>query len=491
LQKIKTLLGLSASEKIKNAQTCHSWVESINQAYRQLNRPDYSALDIVDLKLSVIFWRSRLLKLLLHSTPEWMPADRQITVKILTEINTFPSPLQQEKLSEILGARLMAGLLASFGIASIDHPELDQQAGPSVDLDIVANRGSSEPFEKWRENDRFSRYKFDQDGVHYRGVTFRPGDVLLANVNVDGNGVYTSLSEPRSFSSHSGFFAIFEHAGRRLPVVVETFEKGVRPVPLSIFLGPSFCSYVEVFRHRDYSSEQATAINLSAAGYIDSVRAYNFSTEDPDPEYMSCTSVGRFIHQDANLAPAQRISEVGHPVIQSNLASIGYQYSEYFGPVDFLLNECFRFEGVIDNNQVEQLVAREIIDREFKYRFESGTLVARRFPFPYRLNLWGLGHMRRQTWLGRIVSYFEGFTVDTLPRGPDELLAVILLLEKQVGQAIIKTRTSVNELVANLDHLHMESLMADDRIKNAVRANLILPWLEPHLDKEKAPLKPV
>ena len=71
--------------------------------------------------------------------------------------------------------------------------------------------------------------------MRYRGVEFTPGDVLLANVNLDGNGVYTTLSDPKSFSSHSAFFAVLKHDGRRFPVVVETYEKGLRPVPLSVF----------------------------------------------------------------------------------------------------------------------------------------------------------------------------------------------------------------------------------------------------------------
>jgi len=479
LHTIKEHLSQAVEEKVLDAQTFLAWVLDANTAYRELSRPGQDAQDIVDLKLRVSFWRSQLLNRILSQPPAWLTEEQDATLQILLAINAYLHPAQQKLAAELLGPDLMAQLLASQGIASSEHPHLDQLAGPSVDLDIVANRGSSSPYEEWRENDAFSRYQFEDEGLRYRGISFRPGDVLLANVNVDGNGVYTSLSEPRSFSSHSGFLAIFEHDGKRIPVVVETYEKGVRPVPLSIFLGPRFCSYVEVYRHTDYTSEHAAGNNESGARFIDSVLAYNFSTEDPDPDYMSCTTVGRFMHKAANLKPADRISEVSHPQIQSNLATIGYHHSDYFGPVDFLLNECFYFAGVIDNNQVEHLVARELIDQEFNRKFKSSTLNSRKFPFPYRLNLWGLRHMRRQTLVGRIVSSLEGFTTATLPKGPDELLAVILLLEKQIGKAIVKTKVTVDEVLADLDHLDMAALANDPRIQNAIGQNLQLPWLKP------------
>ena len=74
--------------------------------------------------------------------------------------------------------------------------------------------------------------------------TFSRGDVLLANVNLDGNGhlhVVEQRATPRSFSSHS---AVFRHPrnidGDRFPVVIETYEKGVRPVPSECFSRPAF-----------------------------------------------------------------------------------------------------------------------------------------------------------------------------------------------------------------------------------------------------------
>ncbi len=474
---ITQLLRQPIADRIADPQTCLDWITEINGAYRDLDRPHMDGRDIVDLKLSVVFWRSHLLDRLLSAPPRWARTESAATLEVLASLNTRLHPQQRQLAAALLDPARLAQLLAGQGLSSRAHPELAELAGPDAKLNIVPNRGSSTTYEKWRGDERFSRYKYARDGVEYRRIRFRPGDVLLANVNLDGNGVYTSFSEPRGFSSHSGFFAMLDHAGRRLPVVIETYEKGVRPVPLSVFLGPRFCSHVEVYRHRDYAPEHAAAINAAAAEYVDAVLGYNFDCEDPDTTYMSCTSVGRFMLNAAGLEPARRFSRLDHPQVKHNLVRIDYPYFDYFGPVDFLLNECFGFVGVVDNNHIEHLLARELIDRELLRQVQTNQIEPDRFPFPYRLNRWGLGQMRRQTLIGKAVSLIQGFPAENLPRGPDAILAAILPVEKQIGKAIAKTRPTVVRVLGERDYLDPDAFFTDRRIRSAVRRHLVLPWL--------------
>ena len=478
MQELIELYRRSSGPVIENSQACSEWVSEVNEAYARLHRPLHDARDIVDLKLGLCFWRSSLLDRLLTRPPDWMAAQPETAQRVLRALNVPLLTRQRQLASGLLGEPLLAELMAMQGVATPGYPQWDRAAGPGVELDIVANRGSSWPYEKWRKNERFGRYDFDDEGVRYRGISFRPGDVLLANVNVDGNGVYTALSEPKGFSSHSGFFAILEHDGRRIPVVVETYEKGVRPVPLSIFLGASFCSYVEVYRHTDYTPGHAADLNRSAVEIIQRVRAYNFDSEDLDPHYLSCTAVGRVMHAAAGLRPAKRVSELGHPMVRSNLSKVGYTFFDYFGPVDFLLNDCFRCIGFVDNNQLDRLLARELVDREFRKRFCEIELQPHRFPFPYALNLWGIGQMRKRSLLGKLISLIEGFDADTLPRGPDPLMAVILLAEKQIGKSIRRTRTAIAAALAGLDYLDVTEFSSDERVQAALEQHLLLPWLQ-------------
>ncbi len=481
------------AQNIASSRACLAWVRAISQAYVELDRSQHDAEQLVDLKLKVSFWRARMLDEVFDRQPHWqaklspdeLENEQEVVLQIMLFLDLQLTPRQLERATQQLPPPLNARLRAAQGITTAGFPEHDDIAGPGVELNIVANRGSGTPFEKWREDERLSRYHYEKDGVRYRGILFRPGDILLANVNLDGNGVYTSLSEPRSCSSHAAYFAMLEHAGRKLPVVIETYEKGVRPVPLSVFLGGKFCSYVEVFRHREFQAGHAAAINQAAAEFISKVRGYNFDCEDQDRNYMSCTSVGRFLHQAAGLCPSPRVSRLEHPRIRRNLGKIGFRHFAYFGPVDFLLSDCLYCVGTVDNNQVKKMVARELIDRRFQRHFANSDIDIRRFPFPYRLNLWGLRHMRRKTLIGRLIGRLEGFSADTLPKGPDDLLALIVLAEKQVGKCIRQVHAAIADVLAECEHLDISRFGADARVQDALQQHFNLPWL-PQLSIEAA-----
>lgn len=477
MQTITELIRQPLQPKVVDADECLAWIDQVNRYYVELDRHVADPARLADVKLTLIFWRRRVLQRLLAQQAAWAAPDTEQMSEILLALGTCLGRDHQDLARDVLPERAFARLMAQQGEPSPGFPEFDRISGPGVNLDIVANRSSRWPFEKWKKNDLFARYQFENDGVRYRGLSFRPGDVLLANVNLEGNGLYTALADPKSFCSHSAFFAILEDRGKRFPVVVETFEKGVRPVPLNVFLGPHFSSYVEVYRHNDYSTEHAAEINRSAADFISSVKGYNFDSEDPDPAYMSCTAVGRFMHKRAGLQRYRTKSNIGHPDIRTNLSKVGYTYFDFFAPVDFLLNDCFHCVGFIDNNQIDRLLVRELIDREFRKRFVERELDPGKFPFPYELNRWFLRHMHQQTVLGKLACRFEGLEHTNIPRGPDDLMAVIRLVEKQIGKAITKTKATVETVLQDYDTLDMDMLVGDPRIRQAVEQNLQLPWL--------------
>jgi hypothetical protein len=342
---------------------------------------------------------------------------------------------------------------------------------------MVANRSSRWSFNRWKRLREFSEYQFEGDGVRYRGNWFRPGDVLLANVNLDGNGVYTSLSDPKNFSSHSAFVAILQDAGRSFPAVIETYEKGVRAVPLSVFLGPRFSAYVEVYRSRRMSSDHAKLVNASALAFTENVKGYNFDSEDSDRQYMSCTSVGRFLLQDAGLPPVPTKSSIGAPGIVRNLTKVGYTFFSFFAPVDYLLDEAMYCVGWIDNNQFSRLLTRELVDRKFREQFASRDLDPRKFPRMWRLNLWGIRHIRRQTLFGRLLAVATGFNHISLPKGPDELISVITLVESQLGKVIDRVHSPVEQRLTNEIFFDVERFADDPGVQAMLSENMNLPWL--------------
>jgi len=479
MERLTNLLKQPIETKINDSSACLRWVREINDTYLGLERDKISADKIVQLKFAMILWRSALLDRLIECPPEWAKRRQEEYVEILIQLKTHIPKHRHAKLANLLNNKeLFALLMAKQGIRRGNDSHITKTAGPTADLKISANRSSSWPFSRWKERKEYSKYEFEDDGVHYRGVFFRPGDVLLANVNLDGNGVYTSLSDPKGFSSHSAFLAILKDDGDRFPAVIETYEKGVRAVPLNVFLGPRFSSYIEVYRCKALSSRNSELINSSALNIIESVNGYNFDSEDKDRQYMSCTSVGRFLLQDAGLEPVKTKSSICVPTIVNNLKKVGYTYFSFFAPVDYLLDENFYCVGWVDNNQFTKLLARELVDRQFREQFSQRELNPSEFPLMCRINSWGIRHIRRQTPIGKLISLIEGFDHINLPKGPDELIAVITQVESQLGKAIKKIHTFVEEHVRHRAYFDLENVAADERIRATLEDNLKLAWLK-------------
>ena len=454
-------------------------IQGINQAYAGLERHRTDADEILGRKFSVAFWRQRFLNELVHGLPVWLRQDQEGLVRILSELKVLiPETLKARLSQTIRNPELFALLMAEQGIKSGDlSQELSGKAGPGVDLKITANRSSAWPFEKWQKIKAFSEYQFEGDGVSYRGVFFRPGDIILSNANLDGNGLYTALADPRSFCSHSAVVAFLTADNHRFPALIETFEKGVRAVPLNVFLGPRFSSYNEIYRHKSLGADNLERLNQAALDAIRNVKGYNFDTEDPDRGYMSCSSVGRFLLQDAGLDKIETKSQIQHPQIQKNLGELGYTFFRFFAPVDYLLDQKLSFVGWVDNNQFDKLLARELVESHFRTLFSQNEISVGKFPFRSRINFWGIDQMRRRTPLGKLISLLEGFDHINLPKGPDRLLSVITLAEAQIGSAIKKTLPFVRNHVANLSSFDLRRAMSDQEVRRTVEKNLRLPWL--------------
>ena len=478
------LLRQPIQAKISDSSDCLDWICEINDTYRDLKRGEIGADKSVQLKFALIFWRSKLLNKLIECPPKWVKRKPKDYVDILLQLRAYIPKHRHADLADVLGnENLLAMLMAGQGVRQGSDPHLARTAGPAADLKITANRSSPWTFSRWKERKEYSEYEFEGDGIHYRGVFFRPGDVLLSNVNLDGNGVYTSLSDIKNFSSHSAFVAILEDNDARFPAVIETYEKGVRAVPLNVFLGPRFSSYSEVYRCKRITSRNTELLNRAALKLIESVKGYNFDSEDQDREYMSCTSVGRFLLQDAGLEPVKTRSSITAHTIVKNLAKVGYTHCAFFAPVDYLLDNNNYCVGWVDNNQFTRLFARELVDRCFRDQFAKRELNPRKFPLMYRINLWGIRHIRRQSLIGKFIGLIEGFDHINLPKGPDELIAVVTLVESQLGKAIRDINTYVEEHVKHHDYFDLESVAADGRLRAMLEDKLSLPWLEASMTK--------
>ena len=90
---------------------------------------------------------------------------------------------------------------------------------------------------------------------------------------------------------------------------------------------------------------------------------------------MSCTAVGRFLHQQTGLTPARTMSKLHHPKVQSNLSKLGYTRTSIFSHRwTFFSTISSVSRAGLTTIRFDRLLARELVDKEFRRQFmEKGT----------------------------------------------------------------------------------------------------------------------
>lgn len=457
---------------------CLNRARGIHDAYTRLDRSRAGADEVLELKLATLYWRRELLRRLLEHPPAWLSTDDNTLAGIIDALHTRLPDSLVAALGHYVSRDTLDYLLARQGMPPRESPIYRSLAGPGIALDIRANRRSRWPFERWKRTREFRLYELRGDGVDFRGMHLRPGDVMLAHVNRDGNGVYTALCEPTRFSSHAAVFAILEDAEGRYPAAIETYEKGVRAVPLNVFLGEGFSAYVEVYRHKDLDDSHPPLINKAAFDMLGYALGYNFDSRSNDRSYISCCTVGSHLHADAGLEPASPKSGIRDPRIQENARKFEFTFFDFFSPVDYLLDDNFRCIGWVDNHQFEDLLARELVEGRFKELFAEGTVNPKRLPLKGKINLWGIRQIRRRSLAGRILGAVEGFDDRTLPNGPDVLMAMIIVIEEQLAKVIKRTRQWLRDYDDWPEYFSFDEFSRRPEVRAQLNADLKLPWLE-------------
>ncbi len=393
--------------------------------------------ETIDLKYVMMHWRRSMKGKLLRdfSALEGVFLHKQ-WIQSLGDLNIY---FTLKECSQILKCcrkgqffKQLQGDLASF-FALQGHLELHKNCegssgnicGPQKSLSMVANRKSRAKLEKWGNDPEFQRYYYADGGVVYRGIKFLPGDVLLCSVNLGGNGCFTSFSEPRNYCFHSGFFCMIPCGDKRVPVVMEVYEMGVRAVPLSHFLGKKFSNYIEVLRSDQISSQHYLKLGRRALEQTEKTLGYNFDTEDSDRTFMACTTAGTDLYEYIGVTAVAAKSSIINSNIADNLNLFGLCNHKFLFPVDFLIDQQMSRVGVIDNDAFEACIAQELSDRFFKDVFASGKINFGRLPFFYHLIYFAASAAKKGNFLGKIVEKVAGFPGERLPKGDNKVIGMI------------------------------------------------------------------
>jgi hypothetical protein len=247
---------------------------------------------------------------------------------------------------------------------------------------------------------------------------------------------------------------------------------------LNVFLGTGFCAYVEVYRHKDLTASHGPSISRSAIDMMGRAHGYNFDSRSDDRDYVSCCSVARQLHLDAGLQPVQARSRIQDPAIQANLERLEFAFFDFFAPVDYLLDENFQCVGWVDNHQFGDLLARELVEGRFRELFMTRTLNPKRLPLMGHINRWGIGQIRRRTVLGKAISAVEGFDHISLPKGPDPLMAIITIVEAQLGKVVKQSRRWLDSVELPDGYFSLSDFSRQPAVRQHLESSLKLAWLE-------------
>jgi len=443
---IAELKSFFEKSKVDQIRQCQVEVHEIESSFAELPRSEMSVSELISLKYKMQHWRKKALSLVMGFLKTTKSSgDKNSAIALLIGLNLLPS--EQDCATIIELGRADADLKDKVNqfcchyslhqaLRELNPRILEDQlllAGPAARLPIIANTPSKCTYDKWSEMIEFSDYFYKGEGIVYRGINFLPGDVILCNVNRDGNGIYTFLSEPKGYAYHVGVFAVISKGERKIPAVIEAYKLGVRAVPLSTFLSAQFNSYIEVFRQREVPVGFYEKLNRHAAQIEKATKGYNFDTEDADRSYLACTTVANHLFQ---LAGARQISTKSHytthPQVLRSMRTVGIELHEFFSPSDFVVDAAMKYIGSIDNNHLYKNLSRELTERFFFKLLTYSEIQISQLPFVVTVGKFSVNQIRAGTVLGKLIGFFAGFTQENLPKGPTTLLSVIEVYEKMM-----------------------------------------------------------
>lgn len=418
-------------------------VEKMEKDFKELPRAFSDALHFSELKFLMQKMRALGAAKLLRAplTFETLRGLRALRLKLpenkLQSLSASMSIDLKSEFKQLLAIQGQAKILKKVFSAEDDLNKYLHHAGPQTIFKMVANRRSRVKAKDWLDKEEFSRYQFTDDGVIYRGMELYPGDMVLSSVNLDGNGVYTTLVEPKGYAYHYGIIAIVEHHQRRFPIVLETYEHGVRLVPLHQFFSAKFNCYFEIFRLLHPPAHYFAEINRLALEIPKKVKGYNFDTEDPDHSYLACTSVATYLFKELGLTPISTKSHYSsHPQVLKNLAEIELKTGPFLSPWDFIASPRTVCVGVWDNNFFLLNICRELCEREMDYIFKNRHFTLSPAPLLYYFNSFGVKQIQRDTILGKIIGKAVGFNKDNLPCASHKVLGMIEIYEHTMEKAV-------------------------------------------------------
>lgn len=442
-------------------------VDDVQKSFYLLPRSELTNHELQEMKYMMQHWRFRMSNNIYSSLKRSVDEVEQIA--LLHSLRKLDLFLNKKRLQYIKEALLDSPKLVDAYTALVQDQgdyeitkqlikkdELEPFDGPRKKLNIIPLEPSSWTYEKWSEDEEFSRYATDSLGrIYYRGHFFEPGDIVVVNQNVDIEGSFSVLTSGPAHLTHSGIYVEMIRAGKRYPAIAEVHRIGIRLVPLHIYLSPDFINYGEIYKVKE--SEGAPwklKVKAVMQKLTSSPHGYNFYADvqySQNDKYLTCTQLVKLTIQRAGLSSYAPPECPITPTVQDVLKKVGLTYtSSALTPTSFTKDPMVELAGAFDSgtyllNLKKETVLYRFNDKINKFGFNIDGFQQQLFYRVIKYNLDGklpiIGNL-----LTKIIG---GFNDNNLPIGPSKLMALILPLDKKVSKAFKQVELYISPTIEN------------------------------------------
>ena len=506
-QKHYQLLSPSArqikSMVLKSTTWSAEQIDRINNAVIQLERNKLNRSDLLELRVGLSQWRLRgrqhLCKIAL-ATQE--PALFQSALESLIALAAV---LPQETLSGLANqanrfskrehTQLLQRLTSLQGdpkkavvLSTLAIKASATDLMPNFVPEIKASRASDWTTERILSTPALSRYQRDQQGhVIFRGLHLAPGDLLLVNLANPSEGLFTSFTKTTNYASHLALYVELRNGNHLYPCVFESYEHGIRIVPLITYFNPSHTHFVEIYRFRSQPKNATLKLDKAVISALAKPHGFNIHIDEAKSQngkYITCTTaITRILLQAGFAIPTQ--STPIAPFVQSNLERLGIYARQFLTPSDFMHMPQLQVLGWIDN-QHWQLKLSSFLAVSLFNQAISTRILEPRHDGAYMIYRFGSKNILQDTFvLGGLLRWFFGFTPDNFPAGPADGLAFVLRVEEEMDAAVL----AIAEDFANNADFYLEqnwfsihATFANTQVKRLVANHFsaIETWFEPN-----------
>jgi hypothetical protein len=323
--------------------------------------------------------------------------------------------------------------------------------GPDKRIRIPPSYKSRWPFERWSQLPDFAQYRRVDGNVVYRGIEFRPGDVLIINLQNPSEGVFTLALDGRNYSPHMGMYVDIETDQGHFPAVYEIHQVGARVVPLHLFLSDSISSYVEVFRHSASQPEWGRELSTSVKEILAEDQGFNLFADEEHRDgnhYLTCTTAIEYLVERAGLGASDFEASSVSQTTLAHLHALGFRSPAYLSPTDVLQSEQLALVGIIDNGDYVDNIARQLVNERFSQRLASSPLKLDNGG--YLFFRWASGLVLKNTpVLAPLLRSVFGYSKENFPMGTKELLAFMELVQIDINKSVENLTPYVFEALAD------------------------------------------